>query len=106
MSSMDNSVYTPGAGHLPPVLAGRDDLLHSMTVRLNDVATVGRRRSEDVIFTGIRGVGKTAMLTAYSSAAEQRGFEVIGHQAVAGQAGLVESVLARAALRIEQGAGA
>jgi len=103
---MDNSVYTPGAGHLPPVLAGRDDLLHSMTVRLNDVATVGRRRSEDVIFTGIRGVGKTAMLTAYSSAAEQRGFEVIGHQAVAGQAGLVESVLARAALRIEQGAGA
>ncbi|WP_052688862.1 transposase [Williamsia herbipolensis] len=38
---MESSVYTPGAGHLPPVLAGRDDLLHAMTVRLNDVASVG-----------------------------------------------------------------
>ena len=99
---MDSSVYTPGAGHLPPVLAGRDDLLHAMTVRLNDVANVGRTRSEDVVFTGVRGVGKTAMLTAYSAAAAERGFEVISYQAVTGQAGLVESVLARAALRIDQ----
>jgi AAA ATPase domain len=103
---VDGSVYTPSAGHLPPVLAGRDDLLHSMTLWLNDVAVTGRTRSEDVVFTGIRGVGKTAMLTAYSSAAAGQGFEVIGHQAVTGQAGLVESVLARAALRIDQGAGA
>ena len=102
---MDGSVYTPGAGHLPPVLAGRDQLLHSMTVRLNEVATIGRRRSEDVVFTGVRGVGKTAMLTAYAAAAERQGFEVIGHQAVTGQSGLIESVLKRAALRIEQGSG-
>lgn len=106
MSNMDSSVYTPGAGHLPPVLAGRDDLLHAMTVRLNDVASVGRTRSEDVVFTGIRGVGKTALLTAYSAAAADQGFEVISHQAVTGQAGLVESVLARADLRIDQGVGA
>jgi len=103
---MDASVYTPGAGHLPPVLAGRDHLLHAMTVRLNDVANVGRTRSEDVVFTGVRGVGKTAMLTAYSAAAAEQGFEVISHQAVTGQSGLVESVLARAALRIDQGARA
>lgn len=103
---MDGSVYTPGAGHVPPVLAGRDDLLHSMTVRLNEVTTIGRRRSEDVVFTGVRGVGKTAMLTAYTAAAERQGFEVIGHQAVTGQSGLIESVLMRAALRIEQGSGA
>jgi hypothetical protein len=103
---MDASVYTPGAGHLPPVLAGRDHLLHAMTVRLNDVANVGRTRSEDVVFTGVRGVGKTAMLTAYSAAAADQGFEVISHQAVTGQSGLVESVLARAALRTDQGAGA
>ena len=99
-------MYTPGAGHLPPVLAGRDDLLHAMAVRLNDVANVGRTRSEDVVFTGVRGVGKTAMLTAYSAAAADRGFEVISYQAVTGQSGLVESVLARAALRIDQEAGA
>lgn len=88
------------------MLAGRDDLLHSMIVRLNEVATIGRRRSEDVVFTGVRGVGETAMLTAYSAAADRQGFEVISHQAVTGQSGLIESVLARAALRIEQGSGA
>lgn len=99
-------MYTPGAGHLPPVLAGRDDLLHAMTVRLNDVASVGRTRSEDVVFTGVRGVGKTAMLTAYSAVARDQGFEVISYQAVTGQSGLVESVLARAALRIDQEVGA
>ncbi|MBE7190948.1 MAG: ATP-binding protein [Gordonia polyisoprenivorans] len=103
---MDASVYTPGAGHLPPVLAGRDDLLHAMAVRLNDVANVGRTRSEDVVFTGVRGVGKTAMLTAYSAAAAEQGFEVISYQAVTGQSGLVDSILARAALRIDQEAGA
>lgn len=103
---MDRSVYTPGAGHLPPVLAGRDGLLHALTVRLNDVANVGRTRSEDVVFTGVRGVGKTAMLTAYSTKAAEQGFEVISYQAVTGQAGLVESVLARAALRIDQEVGA
>lgn len=103
---MRGSVYSPGAGHTPKVLAGRDDLLHAMTLRLNDITTEGRVRAEDVIFTGIRGVGKTALLSAYAAAASSQGFEVISHQAVRGQSGLVEVILARAQQRIDQGAGA
>ncbi len=103
---MDGSVYSPGAGHLPRVLAGRDELLQAVTVRLNNVATTGRVRSDDLIYTGIRGVGKTAMLTAYASTAAAQGFEVISHQAVAGQSGLVQAVLSRAQQRIDEGAGA
>lgn len=103
---MQGSVYSPGAGHLPKVLVGRDELLKEITLRLNETATVGRVRSDDVIYTGIRGVGKTAMLTAYAATASAQGFEVISHQAVVGRSGLVQAMLARAQRRIDEGAGA
>lgn len=102
---MERSVYTPGAGHLPEVLAGRDELLHSLRVRLNETAMVGRRRAQDVIFTGVRGVGKTALLTVYRRAAEQQGFEVIYHQAVKDRPGFVEAILKQAEQRLEEGSG-
>ena len=103
---MDRSVYTPGAGHLPPVLAGRDSILREWQLTLNDVAAVGRTRARDLILTGPRGVGKTATLTTFGSLAAQAGFETVTLQAVAGHAGLVASLLQRAAVRVEQGSGA
>lgn len=102
---MENSVYTPGAGTLPPVLAGRDVLLQRVGLVLHDIATVGRPRAQDIILVGPRGVGKTVTLTTYGNLAASRGFEVVNLQAVAGHAGLVESLLQRAASRIEKNVG-
>lgn len=102
---MQHSVYTPGAGNLPKVLAGRDALLQRLTVLLNDVASVGRLRAQDLILVGPRGVGKTVTLTRYGQIAASRGFEVVNLQAVAGRDGLVESLLQRAASRIASSAG-
>ncbi len=105
MVVVDNSIYTPGAGTLPPVLAGRDGVLHSISLALNEVATVGRARAQDVILVGPRGVGKTVTLTTYGAMAAAAGFEVVNLQAVAGHSGLVESLLQRSASRIAEQAG-
>lgn len=102
---MEGSVYTPGAGHSPPVLAGRDDLLRDWHLVLNGVAAVGRVRAQDMVLAGPRGVGKTATLTAFAGLANDQGYEVVGLQAVTGQAGLVEALLQRARTRIADQAG-
>ena len=102
---MRDNVYTPGAGNLPPVLAGRDQLLHELAGSLNAVAGTGRPHARDVIIVGPRGVGKTVTLTTYGRLAAQAGFEVVNLQAVAGHAGLVESLLQRAASRVDKNAG-
>ena len=103
---MRHSPYTPGAGHIPPVLAGRDRLLRDWELMLNDVVVDGRVRAQDVILAGPRGVGKTVTVTAFAQRAADQGFEVVNLQAVAGQAGLVEALLQRARTRIDEGAGA
>ena len=54
---MGSSIYGPGAGTLPPVLAGRDDLLRDLDATLTDVATAGRARAQDVVLAGPRGIG-------------------------------------------------
>ena len=49
---MDDSICTPGAGTLPPVLAGRDGVLHTLSPALNEAAPLwatedgGSRRVE------------------------------------------------------------
>lgn len=102
---MDGSVYTPGAGHSPRVLAGRDVLLRDWHLMLSDVAAAGRVRALDMILVGPRGVGKTAAVSAFAGRAREQGFEVINLQAVTGQAGLVPSLLRQASSRIADGAG-
>lgn len=100
-----HSPYSPGAGTLPPVLAGRDRLLHRLMLGLNDVVTVGRVRTQDMILIGPRGVGKTVAVSVYGSQARATGFEVINLQAVAGRTGLVASLLERSARGIERQSG-
>lgn len=102
---MDQSPYAPGAGHIPPVLAGRDGLLHTWQLVLNDVVAGGRVRAQDLILAGPRGVGKTVTVSAFAALARGQGFEVVNLQAVAGQGGLVEGLLQRARTRLEEGAG-
>jgi len=100
---MDPSPYTPGAGHKPPVLAGRTDLLQIWRMALNDVPAGGRVRAPDIILTGPRGVGKTATVTTFAELSTD--FEVVNLQAASGNAGLIDSLLNEARSRIEAGSG-
>ncbi|MGB4836689.1 MAG: AAA family ATPase, partial [Nostocoides sp.] len=93
---MKTRIYTPGAGHQPPVLAGRDDVLRDWRLMLNDTATRGRVGAEDTILLGPRGVGKTALLRAFVDEAEQNGCIVVNLQAVRGETGLIEALLHQA----------
>lgn len=102
---MRDSVYTPGAGHQPPVLAGREDLLRRWELMLNDVTARGRVRARDTILIGPRGVGKTAALSAITTRSSAQGIEAVALQAVVGQAGLVEALLHRAHDLAEAGEG-
>lgn len=52
--------YSPGAGTLPPELAGRDVLLESASVAMDRLAA--GRPARGMIFYGLRGVGKTVLL--------------------------------------------
>src|SRR6266446_6093742 len=65
--------YRPGAGHMPPHLAGRlgeyaefDRLLEQDTIL------------ENMVLTGLRGVGKTVLLETFKPLAIQRGWLWVG----------------------------
>lgn len=60
--------YTPGAGVMPKYLAGREELLGAAELRLKSVAAGYQARS--VAYYGLRGVGKTVILNAIESIAE------------------------------------
>jgi hypothetical protein len=53
--------YTPGAGRRPPTLAGRDRDLDSFQSLLERLSAGAHERS--LIYAGLRGVGKTVLLT-------------------------------------------
>lgn len=67
------SPFNPGAGTAPPVLAGRDDLLADADELLTRAAHFGRAASP-LVWTGVRGVGKTVTLLEARARAEDRGF--------------------------------
>jgi Cdc6-like AAA superfamily ATPase len=53
--------YTPGAGRKPPYLAGRDQDLTEFSSLIEMLSSGGADRSR--IFHGLRGVGKTVLLS-------------------------------------------
>lgn len=67
--------YAPGAGTIPPELAGRDDIIEKASIALdrcrNGLASRG------LCLVGLRGVGKTVLLTRISQEAEAKGFAVV-----------------------------
>ncbi|HEX7297654.1 MAG TPA: ATP-binding protein [Solirubrobacteraceae bacterium] len=82
MHKRDNP-YTPGAGRKPPILAGRDSDLenfHSLTER---VAEGGYERS--LIYSGLRGVGKTVLLMEFDVLATEAGWATTDVQEVGSQ---------------------
>jgi len=64
--------YRPGAGTPPPTLAGRQAELEAVANLLGRLAAGRGERS--IVLTGLRGVGKTALLWAAEEKAEEQGW--------------------------------
>lgn len=67
--------YAPGAGTLPPELAGRDEIIEKAAIALDRFRSGKPARS--LLLVGLRGVGKTVLLTRIARDAEARGFVVV-----------------------------
>lgn len=72
MSTIQNP-FKPGAGHMPPYLAGRDHEKHEFS-RLIAQQTI----LDNLVLTGLRGVGKTVLLETLKPMAQQAGWLWIG----------------------------
>ena len=83
MTSVKRNPFKPSAGHLPPLLVGRDDILDDFTTALDDGPGAPGRLMR---ITGARGVGKTVILTEFRDLASKRGWEVIKETASPGMA--------------------
>ncbi|HUU72682.1 MAG TPA: ATP-binding protein [Burkholderiales bacterium] len=71
--------YAPGAGTLPPELAGRDDIIEQAAIALDRFRNGLAARS--LLLVGLRGVGKTVLLTRIAQESEARGFVVVSMEA-------------------------
>jgi hypothetical protein len=67
--------YAPGAGTIPPELAGRDDIIEKASIALDRCRS--GLASRGLCLVGLRGVGKTVLLTRISQEAEAKGFAVV-----------------------------
>ena len=75
--------YTPGAGRKPSTLAGRDEDLddfRALTERLGS-----GRYDRSLIYTGLRGVGKTVLLIEFDVLASEAGWATTDVQEVGSQ---------------------
>lgn len=67
--------FSPGAGSPPPELVGRTDILNQAEILF---ARIRRGRAEkSMLLTGLRGVGKTVLLTEMNRMAEQSDYTTI-----------------------------
>lgn len=71
--------YAPGAGTLPPELAGRDDIIEKAAIAIDRFRKGLPARS--LILVGLRGVGKTVLLTTIAQDSEARGFVIVNIEA-------------------------
>lgn len=67
--------YTPNAGARPPVLVGRDAQLTKFEVLLDRLRRGHTEQS--MLITGLRGVGKTVLLTTFEEIARDRGWTTV-----------------------------
>jgi hypothetical protein len=71
--------FAPGAGTPPPELAGRAALIEDAAVALDRLRA--GRAARSMIFYGLRGVGKTVLLTMIRNNAEAEGLVVVAMEA-------------------------
>ena len=82
MQKRDNP-YTPGAGRKPPTLAGRDRELENFQSLIERLAAGSYERS--LIYSGLRGVGKTVLLMELDVLATEAGWATTDVQEVGSQ---------------------
>lgn len=75
--------FKPSAGHVPPVLIGRDVVLADFEEGLDNGSGAPGRLMR---VTGARGTGKTVILTEFKRMVERRGWQAISETASAGMA--------------------
>jgi len=95
--------YAPGAGTPPPELAGRDALIERAAIALDRIRA--GRAARSLILHGLRGVGKTVLLSRIESDAEARGFASLQIEAPEDRSlpALLIPVLRVALLRLDRG---
>ena len=71
--------FVPGAGTQPPELAGRSELLERARVTLARVLL--GRSSKSFVAVGLRGVGKTVLLSRVRKMAEEQGYRTCAIEA-------------------------
>ncbi len=68
MYIMTTNPFTPGAGHTPKYIAGRaSEVEEFKALLLQDVVM------ENLVLTGLRGIGKTVLLTSLRPVALEKG---------------------------------
>jgi hypothetical protein len=82
LNKRDNP-YTPGAGRKPRVLAGRDRDLENVQALVERLSDGGYERS--LIYSGLRGVGKTVLLMEFDVLASEAGWATTDVQEVGSQ---------------------
>ncbi|MCH9277073.1 ATP-binding protein [Bifidobacterium amazonense] len=75
---MVSNPFKPSAGHLPPILIGRETILADFNEALEDGPGAPGRLMR---VTGPRGVGKTVMLAEFSNTVKALGWQVIAETA-------------------------
>jgi len=67
--------FTPGAGSVPPALVGREPVTETFVTLLDRVRS--SRPHQGILLTGLRGVGKTVLLSEWLNDAERVGARTI-----------------------------
>ena len=74
--------YAPGAGTPPPALVGRDPIIDGAGIGMQRLK-IGRSHQQ-LMITGLRGVGKTVLLGRLAALGEHNGYRVVRVEAVGG----------------------
>jgi hypothetical protein len=74
--------YAPGAGTPPPALVGRDPIIDAAGIGMQRLRA--HRSHQQLMITGLRGVGKTVLLGRLAALGEHTGYRVVRVEAVGG----------------------
>ncbi|WP_272800727.1 ATP-binding protein [Sphingobium sp. AntQ-1] len=94
--------FAPGAGTPPPELAGRSALLQRNAVALDRIR-MGRAARPSILY-GLRGVGKTVLLSTMRDAAEAEGMVIVAIEAPENRSlpGILVPALRASLLRLDR----
>lgn len=82
MDPMQNP-FSPGAGAPPPELVGRDHILEEARILVGRI--LNKKAEQNLLLTGLRGVGKTVLLNEIIRQAQHNGCQVIAIEASEGK---------------------